>query len=698
MAATKLAMMQRHSGFFLPCTAAFVLAWLGCCSAASAGPHVDIVVGAQAPKLERFAAEELAAQLTRLYEAEAAVVEQAPAGDAPLILIGSPATNPAVKRAASANWPKLSEQGHLLRSIKLNSREVLLVGGGSPQASLWAAYELGHRLGIRYLLSGDVYPAEPGELELAGYDLVLEPALKDRTWVGMGAEPIGMSAWGMDDQKRLLGQLVKLKFNRVVLRFEPWQPFVDFECHGVHKRTAQLWQREDWPIDSETPGRSALHGAKEFSNPDFAGKKDYEAKTKAGIALARGVLQRGRELGMATGIEVTPFAFPREFAQTFASRPAEGSGGLAVGFEEPGRLAVGTPAMKLVVAQLAAYLKTYPEIDAMYLRATKHDQASLAGRDAWFADATTLAKPWEELFAEFGGARHRCGVVRATESAKLKGVRLLEAVVELQRPRHGLDALDTRRGGEDQPPLMSPLIGETPQMLPQANLENLHDLLDRRRDLSGCIVALEHGMPGDLDADLFYLARATFGAKLLTPEAACKELVAPICGPATSERLLIGFRAAERASSLAAKHDPTFGTPSPDVVMKHYNSDSPAPEWWKEAKEGYLTCLTESLRAKDRSLLPGRPWLRFVGKRMEFAYEYMNCIEYVQAAGQARDAGDSEAQLEHLEAAVEAMYNSLRALGEVAEDQSDRGVIAVLAEYGYRPLVKEFEKAEDAAE
>ncbi|HUY92798.1 MAG TPA: hypothetical protein VMV10_28920 [Pirellulales bacterium] len=58
----------------------------------------------------------------------------------------------------------------------------------------------------------------------------------------------------------------------------------------------------------------------------------------------------------------------------------------------------------------------------------------------------------------------------------------------------------------------------------------------------------------------------------------------------------------------------------------------------------------------------------------------------------------SQAQLEHLEAAVEAMYNALHALGEVAADQSDRGVIAVLAEYGYRPLVAEFEKVEDAAE
>ena len=70
----------------------------------------------------------------------------------------------------------------------------------------------------------------------------------------------------------------------------------------------------------------------------------------------------------------------------------------------------------------------------------------------------------------------------------------------------------------------------------------------------------------------------------------------------------------------------------------------------------------------------------------------------VQLAGAAKRSGDSEAQLEQLEAAVEAMYNALHALGEVAADQSDRGVIAVLAEFGYRPLVAEFEKVQDEAE
>jgi hypothetical protein len=224
--------MELHLLLTVTRAAAFTLAWL-CCSSLSAGPHVDLVVGPQAPKLERFAAEELAAQLAKLYGADTAIVDKAPDGDMPLVLIGSPATNPAVKQAVGEKWPKLSEQGHILRSIKLGNHNALIVGGGSPQATLWAAYEFGHRCGIRYLLSGDVFPAEPGELKLSGHDVLLEPLLKDRTWVGLGSERIGMLAWGLNDQKRLLGQLAKLKFNRVVLPFEPWQPFVEFKFHGV---------------------------------------------------------------------------------------------------------------------------------------------------------------------------------------------------------------------------------------------------------------------------------------------------------------------------------------------------------------------------------------------------------------------------------------------------------------------------------
>ena len=42
--------------------------------------------------------------------------------------------------------------------------------------------------------------------------------------------------------------------------------------------------------------------------------------------------------------------------------------------------------------------------------------------------------------------------------------------------------------------------------------------------------------------------------------------------------------------------------------------------------------------------------------------------------------------------AAEARYNAINMLSDVARDQSDRGLIAVLNAYEYRPLVAELDK------
>ena len=65
----------------------------------------------------------------------------------------------------------------------------------------------------------------------------------------------------------------------------------------------------------------------------------------------------------------------------------------------------------------------------------------------------------------------------------------------------------------------------------------------------------------------------------------------------------------------------------------------------------------------------------------------------------ARAAGDAKMQLAKLEEAAEGIYNGLTALSTVAADDSGyQGVIAVLTEYGYRPLQKEIEKLQDEAD
>src|SRR5262249_36832511 len=123
----------------------------------------------------------------------------------------------------------------------------------------------------------------------------------------------------------------------------------------------------------------------------------------------------------------------------------------------------------------------------------------------------------------------------------------------------------------------------------------------------------------------------------------------------------------------------------------------PPPAWWKKVRDLYAGATDEMLRGIQRSHPRGRPFLYYHSKRLEFAVEYLNSIEALRLAGVAKSKGDRQRQLENLEKAVEAMYNALSALGEAARDNSDRGVIAVLNEYGYRPLKAEFEAVEKAA-
>src|SRR5262245_49537587 len=91
------------------------LALLLCAGTAMAGPRVDVVVGPDAPRLERFAAKELAGQLKALFNADATISEKVPEKAEHLIIVGSPQTNPAVKAWAGDRWPKLTDQGHVLR-------------------------------------------------------------------------------------------------------------------------------------------------------------------------------------------------------------------------------------------------------------------------------------------------------------------------------------------------------------------------------------------------------------------------------------------------------------------------------------------------------------------------------------------------------------------------------------------------------
>jgi hypothetical protein len=295
--------MKRYLGIFclLLAIAPFELA------PTEAAVRVHVISTDEAPELERFAAQELAEQFRRLFEdVEVVAATAVPKAAKYVVLVGNPKTNRAVKDKLGLKWPKVSDQGLVIKSFADGEQQGLIVGGGSPKATLWAAYELGHRYGIRYLLREDIFPLKRSPLKLDGFDVVMEPLLRTRTWRTVNDFAIGPESWPLEDHKRFLRQLAKMKYNDLMLSIYPWQPFVHYEFGGVKKQTALQWFGERFRVDGETAGKKAFRGAKIFENPDFAGKTGYEETTAAGIQHLRGIIGEAHRLGMQVGISISP--------------------------------------------------------------------------------------------------------------------------------------------------------------------------------------------------------------------------------------------------------------------------------------------------------------------------------------------------------------------------------------------------------
>ena len=69
----------------------------------------------------------------------------------------------------------------------------------------------------------------------------------------------------------------------------------------------------------------------------------------------------------------------------------------------------------------------------------------------------------------------------------------------------------------------------------------------------------------------------------------------------------------------------------------------------------------------------------------------MSAVQSVRQAAVAQQNNELDLAIEHVENAIEAVYNGIGSLSEVAQDQCDRGLIAVLNKFAYRPLLEKYE-------
>ena len=278
-------------------------------------PRVAVVVGEHAPQLDQFAASELCGYLEKLFQIHVQPATRVPGPVDAVFLIGNPQTNPAVKLATAYQpFPHVSDQGIVLRRAEYNQHPALIVGGGSPAATLWAVYELAERWGVRFLMEGDVIPATHGKFAVPDLNVEMEPVFRVRGHPTVQDFAASGESWGINDFRLLIAQLAKLKFNRLNLYAFGWQPYLDWECKGIKRRSAWLWYGYQYPIRPDMPGRSLFGNAYAFWSPDLPLNSSYHDLVTAGQRQFHQLIDYAHQHGMECAVTAPVTDFPPEFA------------------------------------------------------------------------------------------------------------------------------------------------------------------------------------------------------------------------------------------------------------------------------------------------------------------------------------------------------------------------------------------------
>ncbi len=704
--------------------------------------RVAVVIGPTADNLERFAADELCGYLDKLFGIEARPTTELPESAETILLVGSPKTNPAVAKVlAKTAWPNVSDQGIVLKRVGVDGTPgeptTIVIGGGSSVATMWAVYELVERWGVRYLIDRDVVPPKREWNGLGDLDVVMEPNMRIRCWRLVNDLADGPVSWSLEENRRFLRQIAKMKYNRIHVSLWPVQPFVHYEFRGVEKPPGVLYFGQKHPIDDDTIGREKFGRMRVFTNPELVGADSPEEVRRRGIRLVRGILKEARTLGMETGLSIQPFEWPKEFMKVLpGSEAVRQLGGLTAG---PGRgQSMDDPLLREMVATIVrAYIETYPAIDYIHVGTPEHR--------GWTGQAEEAYRRLDARYklAELGTYEQLCAAARGRTSFPGGGGRvetmlkgdlaaiwffdsLLHEKRLLRRPGGGDDvkivysgvvaelfplvARMVPPGGEvlsfidytasrqlrqrellgqlpsEQTPasLIFTLADDNVGVLPQLATGSLHALMGDLRENGWSGFYTRYWTVSDLDPTVHYLARASWDASL-TPQQAYADQVEHICGPGSVRPALGAFALIEKITLGLDQHGLGFGFPVPGMMTKHYGSGGVSAAIKKD-RELYRQALEQMEQAQRHSRPEGREYIDcFVG-HLRFAVRYLDAADAFGATATAEKANKPDEARRHIDASYTAIREALEAYAAVAKDHGDLGAVALMNEYCYRPI------------
>ena len=680
-------MLRLRASVLLATAALLLVLRLG--ESADAG-SIELVIPKKADRLERFAASELQRYLARLFRASATVVSS-PTQTAECVFLLGTATRHPWPDSGARSLPKLSDQGFVLRKTRCMGKPAMVIIGGSPAATMWGVYELVERYGVRYLLSGDVFPAKQRDFHLPEIDRIFEPVFRARWFKTMGDFAMGMEGWGMADYRPFIDQLAKLKFNRIRVGSGPSQPFLDLQIEGVKRQTAVLWYGARFPITPDMPGRRLFGDAKEFWNPDLPPPgSPYERLVAAGERHCHELIAYANSRGIqasSVGSSVTDFS--KDFRAIVPdAQVVQQLGQLTVA---PGPKArPDDPKLAAIsAAVIRAVINEFPEV-ASYGFPVGTEWPSWIDLYEW---------AWKELDKRYGvqsvlpleevmrrasqRADYPGGAARAVMEVKghITGLYFLthlwtlpDVLGKTKKPDARLvvyevaeelypilprvlpkdselvividynptrvlrrrDVLASVPAKDVPTTLVLTLHDDSVGVLPLLTTNALHELVGdmRKHGLSG--FCTRQWLISDHDPCLAYLSKAAWDPST-TPQAVYVDQIRAVCGQAAVAPMLEAFRELEAVTAALEEHGMGLTFPTPNMMLRQWSPD-PLSKELVEDRAGYRRALAAVRKVPEPSRQEGRAYVRYWIGRLEFAIGYLDAIEAVKRAATARKA------------------------------------------------------------
>jgi hypothetical protein len=150
------------------------------------------------------------------------------------------------------------------------------------------------------------------------------------------------------------------------------------------------------------------------------------------------------------------------------------------------------------------------------------------------------------------------------------------------------------------------------------------------------------------------------------------------------------FAEVEAATLELEEHGLGFAFPTPSMLMQHW-TPQPLDDAFARVQHRYLIAQDWARSAEAGATPAGRPLARYWRERLNFGFLYLEAVREIRLAA-AEAAGKPDDARRSAEFALKKLRQGLESYANVARDRSDRGAIAVMAEYAYRPLAAKIAK------